>query len=145
MGTPVANRHHSGLEDLIGFFVNTLVLRAELDFNLDISDYLVHISSLVSSAQIHQDVPFEKLVDELGLDHDASRHPVFQVMFGLESFGSESKTYYGLDSFLLPYEGSLHYDVAKFDLTTMIDDSGDSLLCSFTYSTALFRESTVKE
>ncbi|RMZ60414.1 hypothetical protein D1632_05620 [Chryseobacterium nematophagum] len=41
MGTPVANRHHSGLEDLIGFFVNTLVLRAELDFNLDISDYLV--------------------------------------------------------------------------------------------------------
>ncbi|RMZ60274.1 amino acid adenylation domain-containing protein, partial [Chryseobacterium nematophagum] len=145
LGTPVANRHHSGLEDLIGFFVNTLVLRAELDFNLDISDYLVHISSLVSSAQIHQDVPFEKLVDELGLDHDASRHPVFQVMFGLESFGSESKTYYGLDSFLLPYEGSLHYDVAKFDLTTMIDDSGDSLLCSFTYSTALFRESTVKE
>ncbi|WP_162034234.1 non-ribosomal peptide synthetase, partial [Chryseobacterium potabilaquae] len=58
LGTPVANRHHSGLEDLIGFFVNTLVLRAELDFNLDLRDYLVHISSVVSSAQIHQDVPF---------------------------------------------------------------------------------------
>ncbi|WP_162034195.1 non-ribosomal peptide synthetase, partial [Chryseobacterium potabilaquae] len=143
LGTVVANRHHAGLEDLIGFFVNTLVLREEIDYGVSVRDFILQVSDSVSHAQMHQDVPFEKLVDELGVVQDVSRHPLFQVMFGLQSFGSEAKRMYGEDSLFQEFEGNVSYDVAKFDLSVMINDGGDSLSGSFNYATHLFKESTI--
>ncbi|RMZ58567.1 amino acid adenylation domain-containing protein [Chryseobacterium nematophagum] len=143
LGTVVANRHHAGLEDLIGFFVNTLVLREEIDYGVSVRDFMLQVSDSVSQAQMHQDVPFEKLVEELGVVQDVSRHPLFQVMFGLQSFGSEAKQKYGEGSLFQKFKGSISYDVAKFDLSVMIDDGGDSLSGSFNYATHLFKESTI--
>ncbi|WP_162034267.1 non-ribosomal peptide synthetase, partial [Chryseobacterium potabilaquae] len=143
LGTVVANRHHAGLEDLIGFFVNTLVLREEIDYGVSVRDFILQVSDSVSQAQMHQDVPFEKLVEELGVVQDVSRHPLFQVMFGLQSFGSEAKKMYGEDSLFQEFKGSISYDVAKFDLSVMIDDDGKSLSGSFNYARGLFKESTI--
>ncbi|RNA62608.1 amino acid adenylation domain-containing protein [Chryseobacterium nematophagum] len=143
LGTVVANRHHAGLEDLIGFFVNTLVLREEIDYGVSGRDFILQVSDSVSQAQMHQDVPFEKLVEELGVKQDVSRHPLFQVMFGLQSFGSEAKRMYGEDSLFEEFKGNVSYDVAKFDLTVMIDDGEDTLSGSFNYARGLFKESTI--
>ncbi|WP_162034270.1 non-ribosomal peptide synthetase, partial [Chryseobacterium potabilaquae] len=143
LGTVVANRHHAGLEDLIGFFVNTLVLREEVDYGVSVRDFILQVSDSVSEAQMHQDVPFEKLVEELGVVQDVSRHPLFQVMFGSQSFGNGAKQKYGDGSLFHEFEGNVSYDVSKFDLTVMIDDGGDSLSGSFNYATPLFKESTI--
>ncbi|WP_228455605.1 condensation domain-containing protein, partial [Chryseobacterium potabilaquae] len=143
LGTVVANRHHAGLEDLIGFFVNTLVLREDIDYGVSVRDFILQVSDSVSQAQMHQDVPFEKLVEELGVVQDVSRHPIFQVMFGLQSFGNEAKRMYGEDSLFQEFKGSISYDVAKFDLSVMIDDDGKSLSGSFNYARGLFKESTI--
>ncbi|CAA7197659.1 Surfactin synthase subunit 1 [Chryseobacterium potabilaquae] len=106
LGTVVANRHHTGLEDLIGFFVNTLVLREEIDYGASVRDFILQVSDSVSEAQMHQDLPFEKLVEELGVEQDVSRHPLFQVMFGLQIFGNEAKRMYGEDSLFQEFKGS---------------------------------------
>ncbi|WP_162034216.1 non-ribosomal peptide synthetase, partial [Chryseobacterium potabilaquae] len=143
LGTVVANRHHAGLEDLIGFFVNTLVLREEIDYEVSVRDFILQVSDSVSQAQMHQDVPFEKLVEELGVVQDISRHPLFQVMFGLQSFGNATNQKYVGDSLFQQIEERLSYDVSKFDLTVMIDDGGDSLSGSFNYAPHLFKESTI--
>ncbi|RNA62516.1 amino acid adenylation domain-containing protein [Chryseobacterium nematophagum] len=143
LGTVVANRHHAGLEDLIGFFVNTLVLREEINYGVSVKDFILQVSDSVSQAQMHQDVPFEKLVEELGVVQDVSRHPIFQVMFGLQSFGNFTNQKYVVDSLFQQIEERLTYDVAKFDLSVMIDDDGESLSGSFKYARGLFKESTI--
>ncbi|CAA7197472.1 Gramicidin S synthase 2 [Chryseobacterium potabilaquae] len=145
LGTVVANRHHAGLEDLIGFFVNTLVLREEIDYGVSVRDFILQVSDSVSEAQMHQDVPFEKLVEELGVVQDVSRHPLFQVMFGLQSFGNATNQKYVGDSLFQEFEGDVSYDVAKFDLSVMIDDDGESLSGSFNYARGLFKESTIDQ
>ena len=90
VGTPVANRHYEGIENLIGFFVNSLALRVKIDNGLSIREYIERVGKEVIDAQLHQDLPFEKLVDELKVPKDTSRHPIFQVMFGVQGFGSKA-------------------------------------------------------
>ncbi|PNW15244.1 hypothetical protein C1637_02115, partial [Chryseobacterium lactis] len=142
IGSPIANRHHAGLEDMIGFFVNTLALREKLDPDQNLKDFLLQVSKSVTEAQSHQDLPFEKLVEELGIEQDTSRHPVFQVMFGLQNFGNETlKNDHG--KLFYPYEGEIDYQVAKFDLTTMIDDGGDNIHGMFNYAKGIFSKETI--
>ncbi|NDB61210.1 gramicidin biosynthesis protein, partial [bacterium] len=132
IGTPVANRHYSQIENLIGFFVNSLVLRTEIDPKAKLKEFIQKIGHQVVEAQLHQDLPFEKLVEELKILKDTSRHPIFQVMFGVQSFGSsidkqsEGQGGGDLDSLLQPYvtETTL-YNIAKFDLETFVDDSAE--------------------
>lgn len=143
VGSPIANRHHAGLEDIIGFFVNTLALRETLDTKQNLRDFLLQVSKSVTEAQSHQDLPFEKLVEELGVEQDTSRHPVFQVMFGLQNFGSDSSSQNNQDRLLYPFDGEIDYQVAKFDLTTMIDDGEDHIKGMFNYAKAIFSKETV--
>ncbi|UHO38302.1 amino acid adenylation domain-containing protein [Chryseobacterium capnotolerans] len=142
VGSPIANRHHAGLEDIIGFFVNTLALREKIDPAQTISDFILQVSQSVNEAQSHQDLPFEKLVDELGVEQDTSRHPVFQIMFGLQSVDEEVKA--SEEKILFhPFAGEVDYKAAKFDLTTMIDDDGENMRIMFNYAKALFKEETI--
>ncbi|WP_347220316.1 amino acid adenylation domain-containing protein, partial [Chryseobacterium sp.] len=143
VGSPIANRHHAGLEDIIGFFVNTLALREKLDPKQKLKDFFLQVSKSVTEAQSHQDLPFEKLVEELGVEQDTSRHPVFQVMFGVQNFGSDSSSQKSQDSLFYPFDGELDYQVAKFDLTTMIDDGGEEIQGMFNYAKAIFSKETV--
>lgn len=142
VGSPIANRHHAGLEEIIGFFVNTLALREKINPAQNISDFILQVSKSVNEAQSHQDLPFEKLVDELGVEQDTSRHPVFQVMFGLQSIDGNVKA--NKDEALFhPFAGEVDYKAAKFDLTTMIDEDGENIRIMFNFAKALFKEETI--
>jgi amino acid adenylation domain-containing protein len=85
VGTPIANRTRSELEDLIGFFVNNLVMRADLSGNPTLRELLARVKETTLAAYEHQDLPFEWLVHELQRDRDPNRNPIFQVMFALQN------------------------------------------------------------
>lgn len=138
VGSPIANRHHHQTGALIGFFVNAQVNRMLLSSTQSFTDLILKVHEDQIESQVNQDLPFEKLVDELGIERDLSRHPIFQVMFGVQSFGSDQDN--GYFKFL---DDAVSYEISKFDLAIFIDDSHESLQGRITYSTSLFNESTI--
>ncbi|MHB9148389.1 MAG: amino acid adenylation domain-containing protein, partial [Candidatus Amoebophilus sp.] len=151
VGTPIANRHYSQIEDLLGFFVNSLALRMQIEPTVRVKEFIEQVGAEVIEAQLYQDLPFEKLVEELKVGKDTSRHPLFQVMFSVQSFGDNinsivnEKEEQNLAKLLKTYtsEDSL-YQVAKFDLSTLIDDGGGKLRGVFNYATSLYEEETIR-
>ncbi|MBL3549988.1 non-ribosomal peptide synthetase, partial [Chryseobacterium sp. KMC2] len=143
VGSPIANRHYAGLEDIIGFFVNTLALREKIDSEQKVKDFILQVAGSVTEAQSHQDLPFEKLVEELGVEQDTSRHPVFQVMFGLQNFGGGGSTAKEDEALFYSFDGEVDYQAAKFDLTTMVNDGPEAIQMTFNYATSLFRKETI--
>lgn len=138
LGGVVANRSFSEIEDLIGIFVNSLALRVKVNSHESLYSYIQRVSTLVIEAQIHQNLPFEMLVNELQLPKDTSRHPLFQVMFTVQSFGQSAD-----ENFLTPYMIDNFVPIAKYDLSTYMDDSMPYLQGRFNYATSLFKEETI--
>ncbi|WP_167376273.1 non-ribosomal peptide synthetase [Xenorhabdus vietnamensis] len=142
LGTPTDNRHHAQTQSLIGMFVNSLVLRAQLDQTTNVATLIKQIHKLIAEAKAHQDMPFEQLVEALEIERDASRHPIFQVMFSLQSFGENLPdrdrlpfTPVALDEFL--------HSPAKFDLSLLLSDGQASIAGCLNYATSLFDEATI--
>ena len=143
IGSPIANRHHRQTKDLIGFFVNTQVNRTLLSKAQSYTELIKQVHQQQIAAQVHQDLPFEKLVDELDVERDPSRHPVFQVMFVVQSFGNDSKTTNKQKEYLKPFQGSAAFKVEKFDLSIFIDNSRQELTGHISYATSLFHKDTI--
>lgn len=139
IGTPFANRHYSGIEDLIGFFTNSLVLRENIQPDNNIADFLSQIQDNLAESQRNQDIPFEILVQKLQLEKDTSRHPLFQVMFSVQSFDNNSNS--GLFE-AIPINDK--YSIAKFDLSCFLDDSEKNIKGIFNFATALYQKETVQ-
>ncbi|QKG84618.1 amino acid adenylation domain-containing protein [Kroppenstedtia pulmonis] len=139
VGTPVANRSREEWEPIIGFFVNTLVIRTRPQEKLTWREYLKQVRSVSLEAFEHQDIPFEKLVNELQPQRDLGYSPLFQVMFLLQSMPSEPSYPSSIDveSVQLDSQTSL------FDLTLEIEEIKGELRGMVEYSTDLFDEDTI--
>ncbi|MFL6281661.1 MAG: amino acid adenylation domain-containing protein [Pyrinomonadaceae bacterium] len=85
VGSPIANRQESRLEELIGFFVNTLVMRVQVKPSASFAELLSEVRRTALEAYQHQDVPFERLVEELSPERSLNQTPLFQVMFALQN------------------------------------------------------------
>ena len=139
VGSPIANRNQKETEQLIGFFVNTLVLRTNLSGNLTFRDLLLRVKQVALEAYDHQDLPLEKLVEELNLERDLSYDPLFQVMFVLQNTPVEDLQLGNLKLSLVPQKNS----TAKFDLTLSMSETDSEIVGLFEYNTDLFDESSI--
>jgi amino acid adenylation domain-containing protein len=140
VGTPIANRNRMDIENLIGFFVNTLVLRTDVSDNPRFHKFLKQIREVTLGAFAHQDVPFEKLVEELQPERDMTRTPLFQVMFSLQNSPMPALKLSQVTMTLLQDEST----TSAFDLTLDITERSQGLDCLLEYSTEIFDRSTAQ-
>ena len=139
LGSPVANRDRSEVEELIGFFVNTLVLRTDVSGNPPFAELVARARETALGAWAHQSLPFERLVEELQPERDLSRQPLFQVMFHLQNvplpdFGLPGVTVEPLD---------VDPGTAPFDLGVDLLEISGGLLLVARYATDLFDRTTL--
>ncbi|MEW1847192.1 amino acid adenylation domain-containing protein [Nonomuraea angiospora] len=146
IGTPVAGRGDDALDDLVGFFINTLVLRTDLSGDPTFAQVLQRVRESDLDAFAHQDLPFERLVEEVNPARSTSHHPLFQVMFALQNDDHVDLRLPGVKAALEPIESR----AAKFDLSVdvaeRIGEDGEpaGLDGAIEYSTDLFDHDTVQ-
>jgi amino acid adenylation domain-containing protein len=140
IGAPIANRHRQETEPLIGLLVNTLVFRTQLAANPTFVELLASTKQMNLDAQEHQDLPFEKLVEELQPERSLSYSPLFQVMFEMEHLPSGDLDLPELQIAPLVLENIN----AKFDLTLSIRESESGLVTGWEYKTDLFDRQTIE-
>jgi amino acid adenylation domain-containing protein len=138
VGTPIANRVRPELESIIGFFTNTLVMRTRLDPTASFAALLARVRDVTLGAYAHQDIPFEKLVEELHPARSLAYNPLFQVMFALQNTGRALPEIPPPDQSTYTGNGS-----AKFDLTAFVAEAGDRMMAAFEYNTDLFEPATI--
>ncbi|MEO6196442.1 MAG: amino acid adenylation domain-containing protein [Thermoanaerobaculia bacterium] len=140
VGTPIAGRNRIETEPLIGFFVNTLVLPSRLGDDPVFSELLERTREETLSAYAHQDLPFEKLVEEIAPQRDLDRTPLFDVLFALQNVTLPTVQLPELAIAPLHGEGS----AAKFDLSLSLGAGERGLGGGFEYDPALFDAVTVE-
>jgi amino acid adenylation domain-containing protein len=139
VGSPIANRNQPEVKDLIGFFVNTLVLRSDLSGNPSFKELLARVRQMTLDAYDHQDLPFEKLVEELQPARDLSYSPLFQVMFVWQNIATKSVELpeLTLTPVAVPNKASM------FDLTLYMWKREEELSGAFEYNVDLFDAATI--
>jgi amino acid adenylation domain-containing protein len=140
VGSPVAGRSMLETEDLIGAFVNTLALRADFAGKPSFREFLGRVRTTTLGAFSNQDVPFEKLVEELNPERKGNRTPLFQAMFAFQNSQTLEIAIDGLT--LRPLK--IPDAKAKFDLTLEAEEEADGLRLCFEYNSQLFRPETIR-
>ena len=134
IGSPVACRNRAEIEGLIGFFINTVVLRANFSQEPSFRSLLAQVREVALGAYAHQDMPFEKLVEELILERDTSRNPLFQVLFNMINLEDIQLRMPGID-----VESISNGEVAsKLDLTLYVAEQEDGVKLRLVYNADLF-------
>ncbi|HVI70856.1 MAG TPA: condensation domain-containing protein, partial [Pyrinomonadaceae bacterium] len=140
IGTPVAGRTRTETESLIGFFVNTLVLRTDFGGDPSFAELLQRVKAVALGAYAHQEVPFEKLVEELEVERSLSHTPLFQVMFAMQNMATPALRLPQLELEVLETER----ETTQFDLVLFMAESGEGLKGQLEYSRDLFEAATIK-
>jgi amino acid adenylation domain-containing protein len=139
VGTPIANRLQLETAPLIGCFVNMLVFRTDLAGNPSFRELLRRVRHVALGAYAHQELPFEKLVEEIATERNLSHHPLFQVMFVLQNAPMPTFELPELTLRLL----DIGNDTAKFDLTLELSETAEGLIGWFEYNTDIFESETI--
>ena len=139
VGSPIAGRTRFEFESLIGIFVNTLVLRTDLSGNPSFRELLARVRKVALEAYQHQDVPFEKVVEEVNPERNLSHTPLFKVNFAFQNLPRQSLELAGLTVSLTEIER----EPAKFDLTLYAWEEDQGLKISVVYNTDVFDASTM--
>ena len=140
VGTPIAGRNRSETEPLIGFFVNTLALRTDLSGEPTFKEILKRVREVALGAYAHQDVPFEKLVEELAPERSLSHTPLFQIAFALQNAPVGTLELPGLELSRL----DVGAEVEKFDLTLSMTEGAHRIGGTLGYDTELFDPATIE-
>ena len=141
VGSPISGRNRADSEELIGFFVNTLVLRTDTSGDPTFDELLGRVRDTALGAYAHQDVPFERLVEELSPERDLTRNPLFQVSFAFQNFSENRWELPGADVESV----DLATTTSKFDLLLALAEQSDGgLHGEITFSTELFDKATAE-
>src|SRR6185295_11778269 len=141
VGTDMAIRNRPEIEPLIGFFVNLIPVRTEFSGNPSYRALLARVREAVFGANLHQEVPFHKLIEELQPERDPSYAPLVQVLFVLENVPMPAIEISGVS--LKPLE--IESKASKFDLVMIHKETGQNIIGSLMYNTDLFDASTIEE
>ncbi len=141
VGTPIANRNRADIEGLIGFFVNALVLRTDLSGDPSFRDLLGRVREVTLGAYAHQDLSFDRLIEELSPERSLSHTPLFQVFFNMVNLPEQRSEWSGLtvDIFWPREIGS------KFDLTLYVHDFNEGIQLELVYNADLFDQARMLE
>jgi len=139
VGTPIAGRNFAELEPLIGFFVNTLTLRADLSDDPSFRDLLTRTKETCLEAYAYQDIPFEKLVEELQPERSLSHNPIFQVLFAHQNAPMQTLQLPGIEL----ERSAVHPGTSILDMSWFAMDVPEGLLIRVEYSTDLFESDTI--
>jgi amino acid adenylation domain-containing protein len=141
VGSPIAGRNQTEVEDLIGFFISTIVLRANLSGNPSFRELLGRVRQVALDAYNNQDIPFEKLVEELQVKRDLSRNPLFQVWFNMLNYDKKNLVLPGLtaEPISMPSVNSM------FDLSLYVEEQSQSIELELVYNTDLFTPERMRE
>jgi amino acid adenylation domain-containing protein len=140
VGTAVSNRSEAATERLIGPISNELVLRTNVEPELSFRAFLVRVRTTVAKGLAHQDLPFDRLVQELHPERDLARNPLFQVMFVVHHFAEAALDLPGIEASSIPIDPG----TSRFDLCLEITDADGPLHGSLEYSTELFERPTIE-
>ena len=141
VGSPIAGRNRQEIENLIGCFVNTIVLRTDLSGNPSFRELLQRVRVVMLEAYANQDVPFERLLDELRLKRDFIHPPLVQVLFNVLNFADDE-----IRTASLSIQSILFDDVeSKFDLTLYVKEKNDRIQLIAVYNTDLFEQARMTE
>ncbi|MEA2602728.1 MAG: hypothetical protein QOF89_3720 [Acidobacteriota bacterium] len=140
VGTPIAGRNRGNTEGLIGFFINTLVLRTRVAPDLTLRQLLARVRDTALGAYAHQDLPFERLLEELQPERSLGRNPLFQVFFNMLTYDGPAQAEASLAD-----DGPPEEALAKFDLTFYLEEVDRRLQVRVVYSTDLFGHDRVRE
>jgi amino acid adenylation domain-containing protein len=141
VGSPVAGRNHSKVENLIGCFLNTLVLRTYVSGNLSFRQLLQRVKEVTLDSYSHQEVPFEKLLEELRPERDSSRTPFFQVFFNMLNYRSVALELHGLEVEMI----ELPEMWSKFDITLYVQERSGQIRLDIAYKTEVFSAGRISE
>jgi amino acid adenylation domain-containing protein len=141
VGTPVASRNHSEIENLIGFFLNNLALRSTISGGTSFHAVLEQVRRVTLDAFTHQNVPFEQVLQELGVERTSSHTPLFQVFFNMQNFDNNEMALPGLTIEKIPP----HEVESKFDLTLYIEEQQKTIQLNLLYNTDLFNPGRMEQ
>lgn len=139
VGTPVSGRVRKEIQRTVGMFVNTLVITGDITGSRNVKEFFLEMKEKCLEAQENQEYPFEKLAEQAGLDRDASRNPIFDVVFNYQNIVSLPTD--GLDYQVI----DVARNISKFDLTVTVTDFDGRNSLVFEYAVDLFKESTIRQ
>ncbi|MCP5051333.1 MAG: amino acid adenylation domain-containing protein [bacterium] len=140
IGTPNAGRNHPDLEEQIGFYINTLALRGKVEADKTVVSFLKQVKQTVLDADQFQIYPFDSLVEELNLDRDTRRHPLFDIMIVMQNNDQPDLIFENIT--ITPFE--FEYNTSKFDMTFYFTETAEGIQVAVNYNTDILKKERIQ-